>query len=130
MRNPPQPRHHVEERSHVRRFFLHPHNVARLGVPPATRRQLRLRKRIHLLQENNRRLMSLRVLRSVRNSWPILPLQTRIRFACAIPRSRNHRQNADASKSSNGDERIRMPQHALGREHDQRLPPLPQRLPP
>ena len=42
---------------------------------------------------------------------------------------RDHGQKALMGQIVERRERVRMPQHALGREHDQGLPPLAQRLP-
>src|SRR5260370_29378361 len=94
------------------------------------RGQFRLGERVHLLEEDNggAQVFSLLPLRAQfvsdfssadQNPFGIL------RFHVW-----NHRQKLLMGQIFERRQRIRMPQHALRREHHQRLPPLAQRLPP
>jgi len=67
-------------------------------------------------------------LRSAWSSWPILPLQTRMRSASPMSRIGQYvLENSSEVKSAMGEDASGMAQHALGREDDQRLAPVAQR---
>ena len=62
--------------------------------------------------------------RSTRSSWPIFPVQISSRLACLdLGIGQRRSWKCGRVRSAIGDDRIRMPQHALRREDDQRLAP-------
>ena len=122
----PQARHDEDERAHVGGLFLHPDDFARIGMPvdcrptsspPGTDKAVRGRRW--------RLCVSLRLLRSARSSWPILPVADQ--HALGVERLRGPGTTCQEARPREFRERrgcVRMAQHALGSEDDQRLAPV------
>ena len=130
MRQPLQMRHHVRQRAHVRWLFLHPDKIPRIPIAIQLRCQLRLRKGIQLLHQNNRGRIVLPPFPLRDQFMPDLPAAQQYPRRRSIPAVGNHILKSRCSQILDRRTRHRIPQHALRRKHDQRLPPLPQRLPP
>ncbi len=75
-------------------------------------------------------VLSFLFLRSARSSWTIFPVQIRMPRRVADLRIRQHGQKALVGEVFNRRRRIRMTEHALRGEYDQRFAPVAQRLAP
>ena len=76
--NAPETRKHIEKRAHVGRLFLDPDNLPRRGVLREYAFKFFFGERVDLFDESIAVDVSFLFLRSARNSWPILPVQSRI----------------------------------------------------
>ena len=127
-RNVAQSRHHVEERAHVGRLFLHPYDFAGVGVLIDGGFQFCFVEGVHLVHEDDGRALILAALAFHAEFVPDLSGADQdaggVHGACI----RNDGQEALVREIGDGRVRVGMTQHALGREDDQRFAPVAQRL--
>ena len=129
MGNLRQPRHHIEERSHVPGLFLYPYNFSNIWMRINRRADFRLRHWIKLVEEENRSA-------GVLAPAP-LGAQFVANFAACDQNALGVRDfsilhnllEVPLREFVNRRARVRMPQHALRCEYNERLAPWTQHLP-
>ncbi len=119
-------REHVEKSSHVGWLFLYPDDVARLAVAREFRGEFFLWKGIELFQKYNRGAVVFSFLTLGLEFMADFPGADQDAVGLADLHVRDYVQETLAGKVRDRRRRIGMAQHALGREHDQRLAPVAQ----
>ena len=121
-------REHVEESSHVGRFFLHPYDVAALAVALEFRGEFFFWKGIHLFQKNNRGAVVFALLALGPEFVADLPGADQDAVGLADLPYPESRSGNLTGKIRDGRGSVGMAQHTFGREDDQRFSPVAQSL--